>query len=151
MFAWTELLPELQNVVRKEGLTSDDSLSRTMLALTCKGEHAQWRAAGHAINTERLFVDACYHGYMNIVQWMANGLTEPEKDELSSDMAVKRGHVDIATWCLHHCIFPTAWLCNDLARHGNIKGLQWLNSHEWPLDGQAFEEANADVPTIRYL
>lgn len=129
-FPWQELLPELQNIIRQDGLGPQDALSRAMLGLTCKTEHANWCSDVYVVEW---FADACTNGHLSIVQWVVKELRT--KDDLYYMNALEYGHFEIANWCFAHGLPKGAiYEIHALVNHGNVAALRWLVAH-----GHVFE------------
>jgi len=151
-FPWTELLPELQHVIRTQML---DRTTLTMLALTCK---AEYKHRGVYTSLRRMFINACTAGYLSVVQqvfqWLnADGdASQIAYMDLSYALTAKQWHV--AEW-LHEQgieIFPSA--LDALLVEGHLRALKWLVAHGYaikPNHGDILGAARVDIEVIQWL
>jgi len=131
MAFWTELLPELQQVIRTKSLDKrQDRTTCVMLAFTCKTEYAIAQEQG-ALNVKPLllFNDACLAGHLSLVQWFVEHIIHDKNIEFDLYCALAHKHWDVGEW-LHgrgvKICGPGAAL---LARQNNREALQWLVDH----------------------
>lgn len=153
-FAWRDLLPELQAVVRAEL----DEPTRRMLYLTCRAEAAAAPPGRGRVRAKDLFAEAAGLGHLPICQWIFE-LTKdwrnkedaaPYRAVLYFDNALFCGHFEVADWALSERLHVSPCCRHNLVVDDCVAALQWLDAQGfWPptwIDPRA-----SSMPMIKWL
>ncbi len=137
--SWSDLFPELQNIIRTQGTRLD----QTMLRWTCKQESAISKDRYDEVPVCILFWDACGDGALSIckliyavpkAEWTdLDGRRQPGSALFYYDEALRNGHFDVAQWAFDEGLPLRIDTANSLARSGSDDGVKWMWAHNLPL------------------
>jgi hypothetical protein len=179
MFAWTDLISDLQTVIRQDAC---DPVTRAMLRLTCKAEHAQPRkdnmlkwltraAAKSASSTDRgspslrsivlgtplasFFRLSCSYGYLEVCKFVFE-IGQEERTVLNLrewytyGNALQNGHFEVAEWAFANRLFLGSTSTSPFVRAQNLNALKWLKQHNFEMPAVITEDAS-DPEMIEWL
>jgi hypothetical protein len=164
------LLPELWTIIREFVASEAGSMTRSLLALTCRAEFEQMKLERPRIEVvysdelgvdvlelpwvrpERWFPEASIQGYGSICRWLYVEFPNL-RSIMFPDYALEAKHYDIATMLDQLGSRCTPSIDVNLAARNNLKGLQWLVAHEYSLDRLLLKHCTGDehLPMIQWL
>jgi hypothetical protein len=179
MFAWTDLISDLQTVIRQDAC---DPVTRAMLRLTCKAEHAQprkdnmlkWltRAAAKSVSyldrgspSLRAFVLgtplasffrlSCSYSYLEVCKFVFE-LGQEERTVLNVSKwyaygnALQNGHFEVADWAFANRLEIGSTYTSPYVKAQNLNALKWLEQHHVCMPRAITEDAS-DPDMIEWL